>query len=291
MAEAVFYAAAHDLEDDWNDVRNWLNTNLTTDASVAKLNKDYSKYGIVTIDNFLFNDKAEEMYWFLSERMTDNNWVSSFMFDFSDNSIDLLKGHPKNSVKLQQLREKCIQSYFRDESSDFAFIFDRTHSESVYHSTNCDCYLCFFENIFLSSEYFTQWLFNITGTNLSLKTMFASRYNEGDFLARHSDHMDTRQLAYVIQFTKGWKPEYGGLLMIQNAQDYNLIEKVIVPKFNSITIFNVSTHNNPHFVSQVATGVKKKRLAIAGWFQFSSSHQPKATETRQTGNNYARQEL
>ena len=110
---SVTWSQTQDLEihwNQWNDVHFWLNTNLTTDEILLQLREEYARDGIVTIDNFLYLDKANEMYWFLSQAMTDNNWVSSFMFDFNDHSIDILKGNPQNAEKIHHVKHQCIDS-------------------------------------------------------------------------------------------------------------------------------------------------------------------------------------
>ena len=42
----------------------------------------------------------------------------------------------------------------------------------------------------------------------------ATRYRRGDFLTRHIDNIpgETRRIAYVLGFTEGWHPDWGGLL-------------------------------------------------------------------------------
>ncbi|WP_395338312.1 2OG-Fe(II) oxygenase [Ningiella sp. W23] len=102
---------------------------------------------------------------------------------------------------------------------------------------------------------------DITGANAQ-----ATRYYPGHFLTRHNDvnEHENRRVAYVLNFTPKWHPDWGGLL--QFYHDDGNPKDTWVPIFNSIALFDV-TH--PHAVSYVAPFAKNPRLAITGWFTAS----------------------
>ncbi|WP_371194021.1 2OG-Fe(II) oxygenase family protein [Glaciecola sp. SC05] len=91
----------------------------------------------------------------------------------------------------------------------------------------------------------------------------ATRYYPGHFLTRHNDvnDKDNRRVAYVLNFTPKWHPDWGGLL--QFYHDNGNPKDTWVPIFNSLALFDV-TH--PHAVSYVAPFARHPRLAITGWF-------------------------
>lgn len=99
---------------------------------------------------------------------------------------------------------------------------------------------------------------DITGANAQ-----ATRYYPGHFLTRHNDvnSKENRKVAYVLNFTPKWHPDWGGLL--QFYHDTGNPKDTWVPIFNSMAIFDV-TH--PHAVSYVAPFARNPRLAITGWF-------------------------
>ncbi|MFC4701312.1 2OG-Fe(II) oxygenase [Glaciecola siphonariae] len=99
---------------------------------------------------------------------------------------------------------------------------------------------------------------DITGANGQ-----ATRFYPGHFLTRHNDvnEHDNRKVAYVLNFTPEWHPDWGGLL--QFYHDNGNPKDTWVPIFNSLALFDV-TH--PHAVSYVAPFARKPRIAITGWF-------------------------
>jgi Rps23 Pro-64 3,4-dihydroxylase Tpa1-like proline 4-hydroxylase len=118
----------------------------------------------------------------------------------------------------------------------------------------------------LDSKEFINILNEITGLDLkNLTTMFLSKYKSGNFLSPHSDKGNGK-LAFVINLTKFWKPQYGGALHFMNNDRTEIID-TIVPSFNTFFIFNVPSDTGiPHFVSHIAPNVKYSRYAITGWF-------------------------
>jgi Rps23 Pro-64 3,4-dihydroxylase Tpa1-like proline 4-hydroxylase len=99
---------------------------------------------------------------------------------------------------------------------------------------------------------------DITGANAQ-----ATRYYPGHFLTRHNDinPHENRKVAYVLNFTPKWHPDWGGLLHFYH--DNGNPKDTWVPIFNSLVIFDV-TH--PHAVSYIAPFARSPRLAITGWF-------------------------
>ena len=118
----------------------------------------------------------------------------------------------------------------------------------------------------LNSELFLNFLNNITGLELKqLTTMFMSKYNAGNFLSTHSDKGNGK-LAFVINLTKYWKPQYGGNLHFLNDSRSEIID-TYVPGFNNLVLFHVPEENGiPHYVGHVAPNVKYSRFAISGWY-------------------------
>lgn len=92
----------------------------------------------------------------------------------------------------------------------------------------------------------------------------ATRYLPGHFLTRHDDGIDgeDRVAAYVINLTKGWRPDWGGLLQFHNAAGD--IPLALKPGFNTIHLFRVP---QMHSVSYVAPFAALPRYAITGWLR------------------------
>lgn len=91
-----------------------------------------------------------------------------------------------------------------------------------------------------------------------------TKYASGYFLKKHCDTRlgdgQQRHAAIIINLTKDWSPDYGGLLNLQNEKGD--IVATLTPRFNSLTLLSIPFD---HFVSQVATYVDKNRYCLIGW--------------------------
>lgn len=117
-----------------------------------------------------------------------------------------------------------------------------------------------------SSPKFLRIIEQITGfENLEYKLNynFVSCYEEGHYNGPHTDG-DNGRVAMVLHLSKDWRPEYGGVFM-RTDRDKLTVNKVVSPPFNTLTMFNV-IGGAPHFVSEIAKGVKNKRIAYTGWY-------------------------
>lgn len=90
----------------------------------------------------------------------------------------------------------------------------------------------------------------------------ATMYTRGNFLVAHDDHVDAedRRLAYVINLTRQWRPDWGGLLHFSDG-DGGVLD-TFFPHFNSLALFAVP---QTHFVSYVPPFAQGERQAITGW--------------------------
>lgn len=116
---------------------------------------------------------------------------------------------------------------------------------------------------FLNSEefiIFARWLVN--DPKITHVSAQATRYRAGHFLTRHQDkdpHED-RAYAYVINLTKNWHADWGGLLQFEN--DKGDVTQTFTPQWNSLSLFKVP---QSHIVSLVSPFANEDRLAITGW--------------------------
>ena len=90
----------------------------------------------------------------------------------------------------------------------------------------------------------------------------ATRYLPGHFLTSHDDGIDgeNRVAAYVINLTKGWRTDWGGLLQFQTGSGD--VPLALMPGFNTIHLFRVP---QLHSVTYVAPFAALPRYAITGW--------------------------
>ena len=120
------------------------------------------------------------------------------------------------------------------------------------------------------TDIFKKYLSDITGyDNLEYSDShtFVSNYGPGDFNGPHTDG-DNGRIAFVYHLSKDWKPSYGGLFMRMDW-DWKTVNKVIVPPFNTLSIFDTQWQGQqgaPHLVSEVAQGCNNRRISYTGWY-------------------------
>jgi len=121
----------------------------------------------------------------------------------------------------------------------------------------------FFE--FLNGEEFLAFGRTVTGaSDIGFADAQATRYGPGHFLTMHDDSVETkdRRAAYVVNLTRMWSPDWGGLTTFA-TQDLH-IEEAFTPRFNALNIFRVP---QPHAVTAVAPFAGGARYGVTGWLR------------------------
>jgi SM-20-related protein len=90
-----------------------------------------------------------------------------------------------------------------------------------------------------------------------------TRLTKGHYLTRHLDNVEEerRRLAYVLNFTRTWHPDWGGLL--QFYENDGTPRDAWAPQFNSLALFDV---RHVHSVTYVAPHAADPRFALTGWY-------------------------
>lgn len=118
---------------------------------------------------------------------------------------------------------------------------------------------------FLNGEAVLGFMRRLTGDDrITSCEAQATRFFPGHALTAHSDNdgKGARLYAFVLNFTRPWRPDWGGLLLFHGSDGH--VEQGFTPGFNSLNVFRVPM---AHAVSQVASFAQAPRLAISGWFQ------------------------
>lgn len=118
---------------------------------------------------------------------------------------------------------------------------------------------------FLNSPEFLDLGRQVTGVSEITKAdAHATLYGRGHFLTRHMDEGEDRErrAAYVLGLSRGWQPDWGGLLLfLKDNQD---ISEGYLPRFNVLTIFDIKYL---HTVTQVSNFAGAGRYSLTGWFR------------------------
>lgn len=217
--------------------------------------EEFKQNKIVVINDFFDSHHAENIYNFLRYKKPPNTWNSTTCFD---NVKADVQQKSSNIDKIQKNIKKASKAY---NNGDFSFSFERTLNN---HPLQCNCIECYTKYLFKTPKIMMK-IREITGMDITTAhDIFISKYSYGNFLSVHSDKNNGR-IAFILNLSKEWKPEYGGLLHILDNNRENVI-KTIVPHFNTLTLFYIPPDVGiPHFVSHI--NIKNKnRYAITGWF-------------------------
>jgi len=127
---------------------------------------------------------------------------------------------------------------------------------------------------FLNSPEVLQFMRVLTGEPRIMRLdAQATRYQAGQFLRTHNDEHsgEGRLFAYVINLTRRWLADWGGLL--QFVDDEGAVFDTFMPKWNSLSLFRVPVK---HTVSTVNPWAEEPRYAITGWM-LASTRPPAST--------------
>lgn len=207
----------------------------------------------LSIPHFLQFEFAEFLY---SHVIHEKNWTLATGID----ATKYEKASNPSNEKINNSQIKNVNNSFANDH--FSYIFYRSMNNSPKNMS----YIEFLVRKTFSSKEFIERLNKITNLNLTqLTTLFLSKYKAGNFLSPHSDKGNGR-LAFVLNLTKNWKPQYGGVLHFMNDTRTEITDSFI-PQFNNFIIFHVPEETGiSHFVSTVAQNVKYSRYSITGWF-------------------------
>lgn len=243
-----------------------MNTNISN--QVDQYRQQFEKEGVVVIPNFLEESYANTLHEYIYGGQKSSTSKLEFLMppQWWYYSIRSNKGYhninntPENQ---EEIKTKIAETYDSFNKGDLSFCFKRTMSN---HVKTCYCEECK-ALPFIKSTHICQILSQITNIPLTTtESVFFSCYESGDYLSIHSDKGNGK-VAFVLNLTKNWRPQFGGNLHILDSSDWRTSKHVITPTFNSLVLFKVPEHGIPHFVSHVAPNVNNKRIALAGWYK------------------------
>jgi Rps23 Pro-64 3,4-dihydroxylase Tpa1-like proline 4-hydroxylase len=234
-----------------------LRMNLT-DAQIEGAARSYAQSGIIRIADFFADGLANSVHRHLDTEVEWSRVVSQ-----GESAWDMT---PEAIAAMDEVKEKAFLAQVYETARDgFQFLFDsRIISDDpmeraakgqlldrVLEGLNHPDSLDIFRTITRTPE-------------IRLINGQATRYLPGHFLTSHDDAIDgeDRVAAYVINLTKGWRTDWGGLLQFHNAGGD--VPLALKPGFNAIHLFRVP---QMHCVSYVTPFAGLPRYAITGWLR------------------------
>lgn len=153
--------------------------------------------------------------------------------------------------------DKKLYNSMQDQHFTYRF------KRSMEHVEGCNCFECEFKEKDLKG-YMKSFIEKKFGFNNAVLTeSFISCYGKGDFLSTHTDKQKGG-VAFVYNLTTDWRPEYGGLLHVENKEKGEYT--AIAPEFNSLVIMELGDGGLAHFVSEVSKYAPHSRISISGWY-------------------------
>jgi len=236
-----------------SDLRISLSPSRTADAASS-----FARSGIIRITDLFSPEVAEALHRHLD---ADIEWGRAVtqgdeVWDLAPELVSVMTDG-KGSELLARLHERA--------SSSFQFLFDSLIVSDKSRERKARGLLVDLLIEALNHPDTLETFRAITGEPaIRLVNGQATRYLPGHFLTSHDDGIDgeDRVAAYVINFTRNWRADWGGLLQFHNASDD--IPLALKPGFNTIHLFRVPRH---HSVSYVAPFAAVPRYAITGWLR------------------------
>lgn len=241
-------------------MQNKLNQIINSKIDISKISEEFLKNKVVVIQNFLKPKVADNFYKWFIEDMPSDWWEISSCPAYGNEKPSFIRNTSENSEEIKQRYTEAVESFSKGK---FAYNFYRTLSN---HFDDCTCTECQIRTWLVESECL-DFISEVTNEKyVDSDEVFAACYMAGDFLSPHVDSPNGT-LGFVLQLTKDWKPEYGGLLHFMNDKR-EIVERIEVPEFNSLTLFYLPKNKGKwHFVSAVSPGTPEVRLTYTGWFK------------------------
>jgi SM-20-related protein len=158
-----------------------------------------------------------------------------------------------------------MRSAYATAAEGFHFAYDRYHMMEALRDGRDPQLLLHPVLRFLNSPEFIEFARFLTGDRqIRMVSAQATRYRPGQFLMMHNDKIDSedRRFAYVINLTRRWQADWGGLLHFTDER--GAVIDTLMPSWNALNIFRVPA---THYVGLVSPWAAEPRFAITGWFR------------------------
>ena len=162
-------------------------------------------------------------------------------------------------------RRKLEKAIYAEARNGFQYYYATVPIYDIYHERLLPGH--FFHRVFefLNSDAVLDFVRCIASDpEIGFADAQATRYGPGHFLTCHDDAVSgkERRIAYVLNLTPIWRPDWGGALQFFGA-DANIVE-AYTPRFNALNLFRVPSD---HSVGLVAPFAGVARYSITGWFR------------------------
>jgi len=231
---------------------------LNQAAEMSTIAEALRQDGRLQIENFLPPGVADRLHRSLAE---DVPWALSL---HGENGLNPLTHEQYGALSEVEKERLCRTTAEGARRAGFNFVFENYEMIQAYKAQRDPGLLLHKLLEELNSPNFLDWTRQLTGDmELRRVSAQATRYRPGHFLRLHddTDRKEGRRFAYVLNLSRNWQADWGGLLHFfdRDAQKIH----TFLPRWNSLSVFRVPYL---HWVSLVAPWAEEDRYAITGWF-------------------------
>lgn len=229
---------------------------INSDLDLARWRDELARRGRVQIPDYLQPDAAEALHQCLARAVP---WTLAYTD--VDGPRTLL--HPEYAALAEADHRRLLDGCYARARVAYQFAYDSYMMVRAYKEGRDPGLLLNRILEFLNSPDYLSFARVLTGEpRVRRVNAQATRYRPGHFLKRHDDqHVEEGRLyAYVINLTREWQADWGGLLQFLDGE--GRVIETLMPRWNSLSLFKVPAM---HAVSLVAPWAGAERLAITGW--------------------------
>jgi Rps23 Pro-64 3,4-dihydroxylase Tpa1-like proline 4-hydroxylase len=220
----------------------------------------FSRDGRVHIADLFTAESAEAIYTTLAEKTA---WQLSL--NSGERHIDVAADEFERLPEHQ--RTRLLDSVHRGARAGFQYMFNNFPIYDFYAAgLHRDHYLMRVQE-FLNSREFLEFARDVTGMgDIAFADAQATLFRPGHFLTQHDDEVEgkNRRAAYVLSFTRRWRPDWGGILEFIDSDGH--VAEGYTPRFNALNLIRVPQR---HAVSYVVPWAVEGRYSITGWLRAS----------------------
>jgi len=231
---------------------------LSNRIDVKSMRRRFADRGRVHIPELFDAASAERIGKFLNQNMRWN-----LVTDNNGKHLDLDAAGMSDLSK--DSRKRFFDIVHDQAKTKFQYLFNNYPIYDVYHHKTAPAHFLNEVFEFLNGHEFLTLVRTVTDDpSIGFADAQATCYEPGHFLTTHDDNVagKLRCSAYVLNFTRNWNPDWGGVTQFFSADGH--IEEAFVPGFNALNLFQVPQR---HSVSIVAPFAMAARLSITGWLR------------------------
>lgn len=229
---------------------------INPDIDLPRWREDLARRGRTQVEDYLQPEAAAALHECLAR---DVPWTLAYRDGPESRVLDHAPWSALDEAGRHAVYERC----YAHAQADYAFAYESYMMVRAYKEKRDPGLLLHRVLEFFNTPDYLGFARALTGhTGIRRANAQATRYRAGQFLKQHDDYEaeEGRQFAYVLNLTKEWQPDWGGLLQFIDGN--GRVIDTLMPRYNTLSIFRVPF---AHCVTLVAPWARGSRYAITGW--------------------------